>query len=47
MKAIIVFAFSVAVLPLAVFSWPNGAPRCLYVPAGHVNANGQVPDFTE
>merc|ERR1712110_944095 len=44
MKAI-VFAIAVAALPLAVLSWPGGAPRCLYVPAGH-KTNDQIPDFT-
>ena len=44
----VVFAITVAALPLAVLSWPGGAPRCLFVPAGHVNpATGQIPDFTE
>ena len=43
----IVFAIAVAALPLAVLSWPGGAPRCLYVPAGHKNAAGQIPDFTQ
>ena len=46
MKAI-VFAIAVAALPLAVFSWPGGAPRCLYIPAGHKNpTTEEVPDFT-
>ena len=44
----VAFAITVAALPLAVLSWPGGAPRCLFVPAGHVNpATGQIPDFTE
>ena len=46
MKAFVV-AIALVAMPLAVFSWPGGAPRCLFVPAGHVNGNGQVPDFTE
>ena len=43
----IVFAIAVAALPLAVLSWPGGAPRCLSVPAGHKDKDGQIPSFTQ
>ena len=50
MKSFVVLLLTAAAvvmmaMPLAVVSFSTGAPRCLFVPAGHT-VDGKIPDFT-
>jgi len=47
MKVFLLFVAFMMAMPLDVISYSTGAPRCLFKPAGHLNANGKLPDFTK